>query len=193
MTRQLMDRADRQPSPRRSTASPTDRAIPGEQPWPRLGRAWRTRLIGVALAALVVAGCEQADRGSAASSPATRAGTVLPAGDATATQRANPPVDATRPNPRPDCPRLDSMFRQVLEAPDPAAFAARRVPGYKDGRVEVSIRLSDAEGDLAQRYGLQVSARTPMLIEAYAPLPQLCDLSNDPRVKRVGPTRHTGY
>jgi hypothetical protein len=80
-----------------------------------------------------------------------------------------------------------------LAVPDPAAVAKRVALDIRDGRVEVNIFLAQPEGDLAQRYGLNVIARTPTLVEAAAPLSSLCELSNDSRVRSVDRVARTGY
>jgi hypothetical protein len=166
---------------------------------PKHGRGW---VGGLVLGLALVAGCAQPSSGAAGGASERPAGTVLPAGAiaspssaplASTPMASLPPAAEARPNPRPDCPRLDPEFRQLLAAPDPAAFAAQRAPSYRDGRVEVNIFLAHAEGDLAHRYGLQVIARTPTLVEASAPLTTLCELSNDPRVRSVDRVARTGY
>ncbi|MDQ3855951.1 MAG: hypothetical protein M3281_06090 [Chloroflexota bacterium] len=84
-----------------------------------------------------------------------------------------------------DCPQLSSVLRQLLAAPDAAAFATTRGLYYEDGRVRVTIRLAGAEDDLAERYALQAEARYRDQLQALAPLATLCDLSNDARVLAV--------
>lgn len=111
-------------------------------------------------------------------------------GDAAAAQ----PV-ATAVSPCAESPRLSSDLRQLLEAPDPAAFAAERGLAYQDDGVRVVVELAagETEGDLALVYGLTVEARYRNLLQVWAPLASLCDLANDSRVRVVrSPTPATG-
>jgi len=87
------------------------------------------------------------------------------------------------------CPGLDSRLAQLIEASDPAAFAASTGLIYGDeGRVAVIIELADpnARPD-ADRYDLVVEASYANLVQAQAPLDGLCDLAADPAVTRVQP------
>jgi hypothetical protein len=88
-----------------------------------------------------------------------------------------------------ECPQLEGVLADLIDAPDPAAFATRSALRYEDGRVYVVVQLRASEGDLDRDFDLRVTGRASQgqFIEAYAPLTRLCELSNDARVWRVAP------
>lgn len=100
-------------------------------------------------------------------------------------------IDQTPTSQAMNCRRLDDDLLGLIHAPDPAVFAARHALFYDGGRTRVSIRLVAPEGDLAQRYNLQVETRSRIIpyIEALIPINNLCALANDPCVGFVRPPR----
>jgi hypothetical protein len=80
---------------------------------------------------------------------------------------------------------LSSVLRQLLEAPDPAAFATERGLHLAGDQVRVVVELLQPEADLAEVYGLQAEGRYRNLVQALAPLSTLCALGGDERVRLV--------
>ncbi len=80
---------------------------------------------------------------------------------------------------------LDSVLRQLQDAPDPAAFALGHGLMLRAGRVRVIVEADADEGDLARVHDLQVEARYAGLILVFAPVRRLRDLASDPRIRSV--------
>ena len=103
---------------------------------------------------------------------------------ATATSQTGPTVIPRAPTGT--CPRLDSRLLQLSQAEDPPTFAAGAGLDYRDGTVLVVVELVDPI-QVPQGYGLIVEATYANLIQARAPLEQLCSLSADVAVLFVRP------
>lgn len=84
------------------------------------------------------------------------------------------------------CPKLDSRLVQLIGAADPSAFAAGAGLVYRDGAVRVVVELQ-ASGEPSPGYGLIEEARYENLVQALAPVEQLCPLSDDTGVLFVRP------
>lgn len=104
---------------------------------------------------------------------------------------AQTPISPTPTSKVMSCPRLHADLLALSRASDPGAFAARHRLFYEGRRTRVGITLVAPEGDLAQRYNLQVETRSRIIpyIEALIPIDNLCPLANDPRVGYVQPPR----
>ena len=85
------------------------------------------------------------------------------------------------------CARLDSQLLQLAQAPDPAAFAARAGLDYREGMVRVVVEVRPGAA-VPQGHGLVVEARYQDLIQAQAPLTQLCPLAGQADVLAIRPS-----
>jgi hypothetical protein len=81
------------------------------------------------------------------------------------------------------CLVADSPLAQLVQADDPAAFAAVHGQEYKDGFVSVQFRV--VGGVDLSRYSLADVAQYRDLVEARVPLNRLCDLADADGVSRV--------
>jgi hypothetical protein len=73
----------------------------------------------------------------------------------------------------------------LLQAADPAAFAADHGLFVADERARVEIELLEDPEGVAAGFDLVVEAGYGQLLQALAPIHTLCDLANDPRVLLV--------
>jgi hypothetical protein len=82
-----------------------------------------------------------------------------------------------------NCPRLVSGLRQLLASDDTETFARARGRSLPNGRVRLHLQIAAPEGDLATRYDLRVGDRLGDRLVVDAPIPSLCALVNDSRVR----------
>ena len=122
-----------------------------------------------------------------------------------------PPVPDPRVPVSPNCQRLAAMdedLSDLARSSDPLGFAAfLNAPSrsgvrtlrirLRDGMVRVRITPETDEGDLVQRFGLQVPRRNPPdemapggRLTVFVPFDRLCDLANDEGIRRIS---LTGY
>lgn len=90
--------------------------------------------------------------------------------------------------PQGQCPNLDSVLEELATASDPAGFAASHSLRLAENGVGVEIRLATAGVDLGP-YRATVRNDGGLVLEAYVPVAQLCDLAHDPAVLRVSPLK----
>lgn len=91
-------------------------------------------------------------------------------------------------SPGPDtCLGVERSLSSVVSQSGPRAAAFTQGIEYSNGSVAVDVELKQGavEGDIAQRYGIAVSARSQSYIEGFVPLSNLCALGADSRVNRV--------
>ncbi len=98
-----------------------------------------------------------------------------------------PPPSATQtPTPKQaGCPNLESRLYRLTTADDPAAYAAGSGLQYSEGRVRVVIEFQGPNDSLPAGYDVAVEARQGNLVQARAPVQDLCRISNEPNVRFV--------
>lgn len=100
-------------------------------------------------------------------------------------QDERPPLVGVGAKPGADsCNRLDSRLLRLSEATDPIALAAEMGLQFDGALVRVVLELVDKAPD---NYGLVTEAAYANLVQALAPLDQLCALALDPGVVAVRP------
>jgi hypothetical protein len=134
------------------------------RPWSRLVLIGVCVASGIALAGWTPDGIRQSETQTPESAPAI------------------PPAKAA------DCPRLESRLYQLVQAADPASFAAEAQLEYADGRVRVIVELVSVDEPMPA-YGQIEEARYQGLVRAAISLDHLCALSNDPAVAAVRSTK----
>lgn len=87
------------------------------------------------------------------------------------------------------CLVADSALAQLVQADDPAAFAAVHGQEYKDGYVSVQFAVSGNVN--LSRLSLRDVAQYRDLVEARVPLDRLCDLAGADGISRVMHLQHT--
>lgn len=85
------------------------------------------------------------------------------------------------------CHGVENPLSSVVGQVDPQRAAFEHGVEFVNGSVAVDVELKPGavEGDLAQRYGLAVSARSRSYIEGFVPVSNVCALASDGRVNRV--------
>jgi hypothetical protein len=81
------------------------------------------------------------------------------------------------------CLVADTALAQLVQADDPAAFAAVHGLEYTDGYVAVQFRVTGSVN--LSRYSLRDVAQYRDLVEARIPLDRLCDLADADGISHV--------
>lgn len=140
----------------------------------RLRQVWWGALVGVVL--VLVVGCT--------------AGGLDGGTEATATLETIPGEDTFDSETAPtrsgsDCPMLDDVLLQLVEATDGLALAEELGLPVRDERVQVLIVLQGESTAFLDDYAAEVGTQVGNEVQAYVPIAQLCALSNDEGVLAV--------
>lgn len=135
---------------------------------------------GLAAVVFLMGACGPSD--SSAAAPTSTVATP-PQPSPVATTKLPSPNDKEQAR---DCPRLDSQLFQLSRSGDPQGFAAQAGLDLGSSGVRVVIELRWG-AELPSGHGLTVEARYANLVQARAPIANLCALAQEAGVASVAP------
>lgn len=84
------------------------------------------------------------------------------------------------------CPGVDSILVQLMEADEPAQFAAQQQLSMRDNAVQVVIQLATEDTTVLDQFDITVDSRSGSLVQAHVPVTTvLCDLARHAGVVAV--------
>lgn len=108
------------------------------------------------------------------------------AGQTSLKSESTPELEAAAPQ-LADCPGLDSRLFQLTQAAEPLKLANQWQLKLKDGKVQVLLILADEDITFLQNFDVEPGTQVGAKIQVFAPIRQLCDLANSPRVLAIRP------
>lgn len=93
------------------------------------------------------------------------------------------PADFTPSKDR--CPGLDSVLVQLVEADQPAKFAAQQQLTLEGDTVQVVIQLASADASVLKQFNVEPDSQNGTVVQTYVPVALLCDLAQQADVIAV--------
>jgi hypothetical protein len=85
------------------------------------------------------------------------------------------------------CEKLESPLPQIVESADPADTARSLGLRVRQNRVQVALVLNGPSTDFLEQAGIDVAPISGAEMQAFVPIPQLCELAADQRVLAIRP------